>query len=153
MPTKSTDELENILGSTHISEASKYLTDNAASLLPADRPFAEYIRARIKEKKLLQQDVFLNADIPYRYGYKLISEEKHTRQRDIILRICYAAELTLDETQRALKIYGMNELYAKVPRDAVLMIIFNTRPGSIIKVNEYLVPNGCEPLRSSGVQE
>lgn len=77
-----------------------------------------------EEKKLTQQVVFLRADIPERYGYKLLSGEKRTKQRDIILRICYAAEMTLDETQYALKQYEMPELYAKKPRDALSMILF-----------------------------
>ena len=107
MPTKTTEELEKVLGNTHISETSKYLEENAGDLLKSDRPFADYMKKLIKEKNLFQQDIFLKADIPDRYGYKLLSEEKHTKQRDVILRLCYAAELTLDETQKALKIYGM----------------------------------------------
>ena len=95
----------------------------------------------------------MKADIPERYGYKLLSGEKHTKQRDVILRICYAAEFTLEETQRALRKYEMPELYAKIPRDAFLMIVFNERPGSILDVNEVLRANGLEPLRSSGIQE
>jgi hypothetical protein len=97
--------------------------------------------------------VFLRADIPERYGYKLLSGEKHTRQRDVILRICYAGELSLEETQRALKKYGMPTLYAKVPRDALLMIIFNDRPGDIIQVNAILKEHDMEPLRTSGLQD
>ena len=100
-----------------------------------------------------QQTVFLHADIPERYGYKLLSGEKHTRQRDVILRICYAGKLTLEETQRALEKYEMPPLYPKIPRDAFLMIIFNERPGSIIEVNELLKDQGLEPLRTSGYQE
>lgn len=115
--------------------------------------FFEYMKEIIKEKGLTQQQVFLFADIPERYGYKLLTGEKHTRQRDVILRICYAAELSLAETQRALKKYKMPELYAKIPRDALLMIMFNERPGSIIEVNSYLKQNGMEPLRSSGLQD
>lgn len=153
MPTKTTEELEKVLGNTHISETSKYLEENAGDLLKSDRPFADYMKKLIKEKNLFQQDIFLKADIPDRYGYKLLSEEKHTKQRDVILRLCYAAELTLAETQKALKIYGMPELYARVPRDAVLMIIFNNRPGSIIDVNGFLKKNGVDILRSSGVQD
>lgn len=153
MPTKTTEELEKVLGNTHINETSKYLSENAEELLDSERPFADYMKKIIKEKSLMQQDIFLKADIPDRYGYKLLSEEKRTKQRDVILRLCYAAELTLEETQKALKIYGMPELYARVPRDAVLMIIFNNRPGSIIDVNAYLKKNGVEILRSSGVQD
>lgn len=153
MPTKSTEELENVLGSTHVNDASKYLSENAEDLIDGDRPFAQYMRALIKEKNLFQQDIFLKADISDGYGYKLLSEEKRTKQRDVILRLCYAAELTLEETQKALKIYGMPELYARIPRDALLMIIFNTRPGSIIDVNAYLRKNKVAILKSSGRME
>ena len=104
----------------------------------------------IKEKGASQQEIFLYADIPERYGYKLISQEKHTRQRDIILRICYSADFTLEETQKALRLYGMPELYVEYPRDALLMVIFKDRPGDIIMVNSLLRKNGFQPLRSSG---
>lgn len=115
--------------------------------------FSVYIKDLLREKGLTQQKVFLLADIPERYGYKLLSGEKHTKQRDVILRICYAAECTLEETQKALRKYEMPQLYAKIPRDALLMIIFNERPGSIIDANTLLKKNGMEPLRTSGVQE
>lgn len=82
-----------------------------------------------------------------------ISGEKHTKQRDVIVRICYAAEFTLSETQRAFRKYGMAELYAKDERDALIMIAFNERPGSIIDVNTMLKSHGLQPLRTSGVQE
>ena len=42
---------------------------------------------------------------------------------------------------------------AKIPRDALLMLIFMDRPGGIIEVNELLSKNDMEMLRTSGVQE
>lgn len=153
MQDKSTETLENILKKTHTFEAGKYLKENADSMLREDRPFAVYMRKMSKEKHLRWQDVFLQADVPERYGYKLLSEEKHTRQRDVILRICYAANLTLEETQHALKLYGMSPLYARIPRDAVLMIAFNRHSGSILEVNAMLKEQGMKMLRTSGVQE
>ena len=153
MKGKSTDELEKTLGSTHPRDAVKYLQENEESLLPEEQAFAAYMREIIKEKNILQQEVFLRADIPERYGYKLISQQKHTKQRDIILRLCYASEMTLEETQKALRIYRMPELYAKVPRDALIMIAFNERPGDVIELNQFLKQNGMEPLRSSGTLE
>ena len=149
----STDELGQVLNNTHIKDLGKYLEENKSSIVSSDRPFCDYMRGLIKEKGLLQQNIYLMADIPERYGYKLISEERRTKQRDIILRICYAAELTLEETQKALEIYQMPMLYPKYPRDALLMIAFNTRPGSILEVNALLKEHGMEVLRSSGVQE
>lgn len=150
---KSTDELEKTLGKTHPNDASGFLAENENSLLSDEFSFASYMRGIIKEKNIMQQEVFLKADIPERYGYKLISQEKRTKQRDIILRICYAAEMTLNETQEALRIYRMPELYAKIPRDALIMIAFNERPGTIIEVNAFLKKNGMEPLRPSGTIE
>ena len=153
MEEKSTKELENVLLSTHASGFEAYCKENKESMVTENVDFSVYFKELFREKKITQQEVFLKADIPERYGYKLLSGEKKTRQRDIIIRICYSATFTLQETQRALKKYGMSELYAKIPRDALIMIAFNERPGGIIEVNELLKKNGLEPLRTSGVQE
>lgn len=129
MKQKNTKELDDILGKTHISDFDKFCVEQKGSMDPEQNAFSEYIKDLLKEKKITQQMVFLKADIPEKYGYKLLSGEKHTRQRDIILRICYAAELTLEQTQRALRKYEMPQLYAKIQRDALLMLIFQDRPG------------------------
>lgn len=153
MSEKKTSELEKVLGSTHSSHFERYYKENKQDLLTGPDAFTVYIKNILSEKGITQQTVFLKADIPERYGYKLLSGEKHTRQRDVILRICYAGELNLQQTQRVLKEYGMPELYARIPRDALLMIIFNERPGGIIEVNELLRKNGMETLRTSGLQD
>lgn len=153
MSEKNTEELNNVLGKTHLSDFEKYCKENKESMITEASSFQTYVKNILSEKKITLQRVFLCADIPERYGYKLMTGEKHTKQRDVILRICYAAGLSLEETQRALKKYGMPELYAKIPRDALLMILFNERPGSIIDVNAWLKEKGMEPLRTSGVQE
>ncbi|MCR4746257.1 MAG: hypothetical protein K5894_13645 [Lachnospiraceae bacterium] len=152
MSKKTTKDLENILENTHSSQMGKFLEENKGDLFKTENPFCEYFHSLIKERNIKQQDIFLAADITERYGYKLLSGEKHTRQRDVILRLCYAAGFSLKETQLALKAYGMPELYAKFPRDAMLMVAFNERPGSIIDVNQFLRQNGFDPLRSSGSQ-
>ncbi|SCY15876.1 hypothetical protein [Butyrivibrio sp. INlla14] len=153
MQEKDTNELENTLGKTHLSDYDKYLKNNKDSMLSESNSFSTYVKELMNKKKIKQQEVFLKADVPERYGYKLLSGEKHTKQRDVIVRICYAAEFTLSETQRALRKYGMAELYAKDERDALIMIAFNERPGSIIDVNTMLKSHGLQPLRTSGVQE
>ena len=153
MDEKSTKELENVLGSTHLKDFDTYCKENKESMMAEDKLFSVYIKKLIRRKGLTQQMVFLKADIPERYGYKLLSGEKRTKQRDVILRICYGAELSLEETQRALEKYELPKLYAKIPRDALLMIAFNERPGTVLDVNEILQKNGMSPLRTSGVQE
>ena len=147
-----TDFYEKLKG-VRMQDIGKYLEENKNEMIEEKHAFADYMRSKFKEKGLLQQDIFLQADIPERYGYKLISQEKHTKQRDIILRICYAAQFSLEETQKALKLYQMAELYPKFARDALLIVAFNERPGSIIELNMMLKKNGMDPLRSSGTIE
>lgn len=92
----------------------------------------------------------MQADIPERFGYKIIAEEKHTKQRDFIIRLCYAVGMDLEETQKALTLYGMAPLYARIPRDAVLMIAFNQHKGNILDVNALLSAHKLPTLKTSG---
>lgn len=153
MYKKNTRELEEMLEHTHPEDISEYVDENEEDMLNGNRDFMKYMNERFREKGIKKQDVLLKADISQRYGYKLLDEEKVTKQRDIILRICYAAEFTLKETQQALKIYHMDTLYARDPRDALIMTFFNEHPGSIIDINEMLLANRMKPLRSSGMQD
>ncbi len=150
---KTTDNLTSILKNAHPGDAASVLEEQGEMFAPADRPFAEYLRGKLKEKELRQQNVFLAADIPEGYGYKLVSEQKHTRQRDVILRLCFASHLNLDEMQRALKLCGLPALYARFQRDAVLMIAANREMYDIQSVNELLTEHGMEPLSPCGSSE
>ena len=95
-----------------------FIAEQESSLIRSKRPFTDYMRAKFREKDISQQNVFLAADLPERYGYKLISGEKRTEKRDTILRICLAAEFCLEETQEALMLYGMSPLHGRIPRDS-----------------------------------
>lgn len=133
---------ETTILSVKPEELSTFLRVHASSLLTDPRPFSEYMRTKFKEKGVLQQNVFLAADISENYGYKLIAEEKHTVNRDIILRICLGASFNLDETQEALILYGMAPLYSRLPRDIVLIVAIRNRLYDIHQVNELLIK--CE---------
>ncbi len=98
------------------AEFPAFLRRQEDRLIRGERPWAAYMRAKFREKGVLQQEVFLAADLSERYGYKLIAEEKHTTQRDVILRLCLAAQFRLDETQEALILYGMAASGADSPR-------------------------------------
>ena len=153
MVEKETNELKKILGQTHPDDFSGFYEENKESLSEASSAFHSYVKSILKKNNLTQQDAFLNADVPERYGYKLLTGEKRTKQRDVILRICFGAGMTLDETQKALRKYGMPELYPKVARDALLMTIFSERPKNIIEVNKLLTKNKMLPLKTSGTQQ
>lgn len=100
--------------------------------------FPAYMDAIISQKKLKRQDIFQKADLPQKYGYKLLSGETHTTDRDKLLRIFIAMNMTLKETQRALEIYGLATLYPKKKRDAIIIIAVNKGISSVDTVNEWL---------------
>ncbi len=143
---KTTGILTKVLASATPDQLSHYLEQYADALITDEKPFAAYMRALFKKKNLRQQDVFLAADISEGYGYKLISEEKRTRQRDVILRLCLAGHFTLNETQQALKLYGMAPLYPRLPRDAALIIAFNTGVRDPEGADEILKSHCMTPL-------
>ena len=81
MKEKSTGDLERELLSAYPKDIAEYINNNKEELIDTNsRSFTDYMSRTIKEKGLQKQDVFLQADIPQGYGYKLLSEEKHTRQ-------------------------------------------------------------------------
>ena len=150
---KTTGTLDSILRQAKPSDIPQYLEEEADSLAAAEKPFAAYMRERFNEKKIRRQEVFLRADISEGYGYKLISEEKHTVQRDVILRLCLGGRFCLLETQRALKLYGMSPLYPKIPRDAVLIVAINNGIYEVEEIDELLKSHGQEPLYSCRGEE
>ena len=74
-----------------------FFREHREELITEPKPFALYMRRKLRDKGLLQQNVFLAADLSEGYGYKLISEEKHTRRRDTVLRLCLGARLRPEE--------------------------------------------------------
>ena len=124
----------------------EYLREHAGELLTQARPFAAYMRGKFKEKGVLQQNVFLAADISENYGYKLIAEEKHTVNRDILLRICLGAGFLLGETQEALILYGMAPLRDRIPRDIVFITAIRCGLCDVHRVNSLLIRCGQTPL-------
>ncbi len=153
MDKESTDELNNVLENTKPSGIDDYLKEHSGSFVDTTHPFSDYMRAKLKEKGITQQELFIRAELPERYGYRLLTQEKNTRQRDYIIRLCLAAEFTLNETQQALKLYGMSGLYSKIPRDSVLIICFNQGIYDISTVNKLLQDHGMETLKASASME
>lgn len=153
MDQKKTTDLEKILENVKTDQFEDFQKTYRREMIESGDSFVTYFREVLQEKHLTQQTVFIRADVPERYGYKLLSGEKRTRQRDVILRLLYAADFTLDETQKFLRMYELPELYAKIPRDALLMIIFREHTRNILEINELLKGKGFDPLRTSGVQD
>ena len=149
---RKTIELDQLLGKLNPDKIQEYFRENEDSLFLESNAFSAYMRDNFKKKGYSMQEVFLRADMPERYGYKIVAMEKHTVQRDVILRLCIASGFTLEETNRALKLYGVNELYSKVARDAVIIVALRNKVYNVDEINELLEKNHFEKLYSFKVE-
>lgn len=140
---KNTDDLMNTLHRATPMEVQTYLDENFAQGQP---DFVGYMDALLAQKHMKRQDVLLRANLPQKYGYKLLTGEAHTTNRDKILRLCLAMQLTLKQTQRALKLYGMNELYPKNRRDVILIVALGKKQYDIHQIDDDLTAQGLPPL-------
>ena len=111
--------------------------------------FTEYMRKTLRKKGMSQQQVFRSADISDKYGYKLISGEKHTRQRDILIKLGIVARFTEAEISEALILYGMAPLYRQNGRDVVLIRALAEGIREVSDVNELLEQAGYVKLYES----
>ena len=132
----------NVLKSAKPSDIAEFLDENPED----EKAFSSYMREMFKKKGIRQQEVFTRMGISYGYGYKLISGEKKTRQRDLIIELCLCSGFTLDEAQKALKLYGMAALYPKTARDSVLIIALNQEICDIAEADKLLKEHGFEEL-------
>ena len=92
------------------------------------------------------KDVYIQVGVSESYGSKIISMEKHTASRDLIIRFCIAGHFSLVETNRALKLYGLSPLYAKNRKDACVIVALNNHIYDVERINEMLEENKLEGL-------
>ena len=138
--------LDVLLPRLRPEELPRFFREEGEGLLTGPRPFAAYVRRKLREKGILQQTLFLAADISEGYGYKLLSEEKRTRRRDVLLRVFLAAGFRPEEVREALLLYGMPPLHGLFPRDAVLLTVFGSGLRDAEAVDALLLRFGFAPL-------
>ena len=146
MQNKPTDELNDLLADAKPDQLESYFKDNRKYMADDKKAFYYYMKDVLDEKNIKLKDVYSFAGVTESYGSKIITMEKHTRDRDLIIRFCIAGHFYWDETNRALKLYGFNELYAKDPRDAALIVAVNNRIYNLYELDEMLLKHGLKRL-------
>lgn len=109
-----------------------------------DLNLANYFKKICEEKGLTKGKLIKAADLDRNYGYQILDGSKKPT-KDKILRLCFGAKLNFKETQRALKIGNSGELYAKNPRDFIIIYAIKNN-FSLYQVNEKLYENNFEIL-------
>jgi len=149
----STRELENTLHGVHPDDIGSMIAELRGSFADENGGFQGYVRSVIDARGYKQVEVFRRARVPERYGYKLLSGEKHTSQRDTLIRILAAADMTKQELQRALRLYGLPELYARNKRDFAILAAIEGGKHDPDDIDEVLKKEGFAPLAPCGAED
>ena len=105
-----------------------------------------FLNSMLAKHNIKKAEVFRRAGlVGNNYGYELFRCDRKTPSRDILLRLCLAFPMTIDETQLALKNAELATLYPRNKRDAyILFALKNTL--SLDELDELLYEKGLDPL-------
>lgn len=140
MNEKTTDELKHeIKAATDIED---FLTSNDGQMLA--QGLTEYLNTLLAQKNISRADVVRGSQLDRAYVYQIFSGEK-TPSRDKLIAIAFGLRLSVDETQKMLKLSGNRELYSRDKRDALILFTLQKR-GNIAEANGLLYNHGLETL-------
>lgn len=148
MQEKPTNELDELLGSIKPDALCDYYKANSKYLADEKKAFYYYFKDVIESKNIYLKDVYSFSGVSESWGSKLITMERHTKNRDLILRLCIAGHFNLEEINRSLKLYGMNPLYSKNKRDACIIVAINNRIYDLSRIDELLEAQKLDRLSS-----
>ncbi len=106
--------------------------------------FHRYLTFLMREKSVKALKLSIDAQLSRSFTYQICAGDR-VPSRNIILRIAFALKLTLEETQRLLKLANRGILYPRARRDAVLIYAISHKCG-LLDANELLEKQGQEPL-------
>lgn len=141
-----TQDLDEMLKGMKIDDLDDFPKDIAKYIERGDKAFYYYMKDVLDSKSIQLKEMYARADVSESYGSKVLSMIKHTKNRDLIIRFCLAGHFNLDETNRALKLYGYSPLYSKNKRDVVIIVAINNRCYQINEVNTLLETSGFDTM-------
>lgn len=146
MHNRPTEELDSILAQTKPDKIGEYIQNNREYLSDSLKGFYYYYKDVLDSKHIKLKEVYAQVGVTESYGSRIISTDKHTKNRDLIIRFCLAGHFSLEETNRALKLYGFTELYSKSPKDACIIVALNNHIYDVDKIDALLEKNGQQKL-------
>lgn len=110
----------------------------------AHRSLAEYLNELLAAKGLRRSAVVRAAGINETFGYQIFKGQRNP-SRDKVLQLALAMGCDLIETRRLMRAAGVNELYCKDRRDAIVLFCIDHGLG-LQQTNEELYRFGEETL-------
>jgi len=143
MNEKTTSRLDSILKSTSKKNFDEYAKEINDESLPS---LMDYFNEFIGDRKI--SDIINSSLLSRDYAYGIFNGTKTSPSRDRIIALCVAMNMSLVQTQRALKIAGVSVLYAKSLRDAAIIACINNGD-SVMDINLFLTEKGLDPLATT----
>lgn len=113
---------------------AKFADTNEESFVRSD--FSEYIGLLSREKGMAPIQIIKNAQIDRVYGHQLFNGIRKP-SRDKVLQLAFGFGLSLEETQKLLRMADKSSLYPKIKRDAAIIYGLNNRM-QISEMQEFL---------------
>lgn len=110
------------------------------------RDFADYYNDHMIRNQLDTVELIKKSNISSNYFYNIINGDRRPG-RDKVLALCIGAGMSYTETNRALKLAGVNELYPKNERDVRIAIFINNGQRDVLTLNIELEEAGLEILK------
>ncbi len=113
---KSTGELLEVIKNNPLDRTIKEIQDEQLNI-----SLREYLNSLIAERGSKPSEVMKKAGLNKSYFYAIIDGTRANPSRDILIRLCFGFELSLDETQKLLKTFGAAVLYPRSRRDSIII--------------------------------
>lgn len=140
MQMKSTSKLEKEL--KYYNSMDQFFEENKSELAVDSLP--HLLQTLIAEKGMTRAEVVKGSNLNEVYAYQIISGVRRP-SRDKLICLCIAMRATLQEAQALLKKSAFAPLYARNPRDSI--IIFAIEHGNtVLELNMLLYEQGEEIL-------
>ncbi len=114
---KSTDQLLNEI--TTGIDIDNFLEHNFTNFY--DNPFLTYLLELIEVTNIKKSDLIVTAEINKQYLYELLANKRKKPSRDVVLKLCIALNLDLEQCNTLLKKASHGSLYPRVTRDSVIL--------------------------------
>lgn len=146
MIDNNTTELENLL--KNISSENELEHFISSTLSPIKTiSFHEYIEEIRISKNLKKSTLISNSDISRTYAYQILNGLK-SPSRDNVIKLCLGGSFSVDESNKALKLAGYNQLYSKNIRDGLIIYFLNNNY-TVINANLTLDKHNLPTLGTS----
>ena len=136
------DLLKRLQNSKDLDELSNYICNIDGS---SSDSLSEHLKQLMKEKNINASELIKRSRIERTYCYQILNGRKKPG-RDKIIAIALALGLSVDETQRVLRIAKEGDLYAKDKRDCILIFALNHKY-NLLDTNQLLTHYDEEELR------